>query len=381
MRFTTYIFFIGFLIFSSCKDKEKKNSKDDNIQIQVSAFDGEKIDLQDFLELKRTIVLETGENILISGIDKIFNKNNRIYILDKSSNTVFIFDENGRFLHKIADQGKGPQEYYYIFDANWDPVDNTLVLLTGKKLLIYSSTGDFIRTDELPEYFNHFRFISKDSLIFSSSNSSNNKQFHSSDRDLNSFSSFGELAENSWNSNQLFSSSSDALLYSLPLQRKIFTVKGAGGKVLYSVNFNGKFISKEFLGSSFEELRNARLEQKGEKIIDIRDIILIDNLLYFTYNYKYNVYSAFFDTDSTKLLDAGILVGFPSNPFLGNSVPIGQTATEFIFEINPGLKLSHYKKLKTNPEYSKLVEPYKDIFKNLKDNDLSNPVLFFYGVK
>lgn len=72
----------------------------------------EKFDMKDITDGTFSIIpLETTDDCLISKIDKIEIKNNRIYIMDQLAQSVYVFDMDGKYLNKIHKRGQGPGEY------------------------------------------------------------------------------------------------------------------------------------------------------------------------------------------------------------------------------------------------------------------------------
>jgi hypothetical protein len=69
--------------------------------------------IEDLFEDYYSVPLETTNECLISGIDKIQIEKNNIYILDKKRHTVHIFNKNGFFIKKINRYGQGPGIYGY----------------------------------------------------------------------------------------------------------------------------------------------------------------------------------------------------------------------------------------------------------------------------
>ncbi len=63
------------------------------------------------------IVLETTDDCLIGEASKIAFSNDTIIIADEQTNSVFIFDGNGKFITKIHRVGRGPEEYIELTDV------------------------------------------------------------------------------------------------------------------------------------------------------------------------------------------------------------------------------------------------------------------------
>ena len=84
--------------------------------------------LSEFLTDVKLIPLETTKASLIGSIDKAVIARERIYILDKKSQKLLLFNLTGKFTGQVGQMGKGPGEYVEIEDF--------LVDADGKKLYI-----------------------------------------------------------------------------------------------------------------------------------------------------------------------------------------------------------------------------------------------------
>ena len=115
------------------------------------------------------IPLETTDKSLIGKVNEIRIIDDRIYVCDKmQSQTIFVFDINGHYLHKIGQPGHGKQEYlqimsYWFHDQYVDFLDCTLW-----KVVRYDLDGHYIKTIDLSSFMGCSRFIEyeKNKYIF-----------------------------------------------------------------------------------------------------------------------------------------------------------------------------------------------------------------------
>ncbi|MCI1648995.1 MAG: 6-bladed beta-propeller [Bacteroides sp.] len=121
------------------------------------------------------VTLETNDKNLISSMDKVMFDNDKIYILDRKVNEVFIFDRRGRYLNKIAKQGQGRDEYLDIDDVNVYKSNIFILCSDTKTIMQYSPQGSFIKSIPLPDSFYRFSFIGDNKLCLYSSFSNNLK--------------------------------------------------------------------------------------------------------------------------------------------------------------------------------------------------------------
>ncbi|MDR1169710.1 MAG: 6-bladed beta-propeller [Prevotellaceae bacterium] len=118
----------------SCKEK-----KADNVQHKVISNYTEIEECYDSVYFKSSIAirLETTDECLIKEIDKIMFDENRLFIFDKSLNSVFVFDMDGKFLHAVNRTGNGPGEYTDLSSVCLDVEKKQLILVPFTPLKIY----------------------------------------------------------------------------------------------------------------------------------------------------------------------------------------------------------------------------------------------------
>ena len=84
------------------------------------------------------IPIETTDNTIIGRIGKIVHWNSNFYVLDRLTETIFCFDNKGKFLNKLQKKGLGPDEYYSITD---------FCVSKSGELWVYSSAQAFLKYD------------------------------------------------------------------------------------------------------------------------------------------------------------------------------------------------------------------------------------------
>lgn len=107
----------------------------------------ERASLFDYFSSIELIPLETSSDVLIAGITKIINHQDKWYMLDKPQSIIFVFDQTGKFLFKIDKKGQGVGEYLFISDFNINPFTGNLeVLESFGNLNVYDLSGNHIET-------------------------------------------------------------------------------------------------------------------------------------------------------------------------------------------------------------------------------------------
>ena len=105
----------------------------------------------------KIIPLETTDSVLIGEIDQVIVHHDRLYVGDFSkTNTVYIFDMQGKFQHKISRQGRGAEEYLSLYDMFIDPHTGELKLLSriDRRILAFSEDGKVFKgVQKMPKMF------------------------------------------------------------------------------------------------------------------------------------------------------------------------------------------------------------------------------------
>lgn len=152
---------IAILVFCSCGRKGTDNTVKPDSVIEIDLLsEPESVitGLSDIAENIEYIPLQTTENSLIDAFTlKILNVGDRIYIQNGGmAGEILCFDINGKFLFKISNEGRGPEEYDFISDFDVSSDNKILTILSGstRKLVSYgiSDTGfTFLRSITLKE--------------------------------------------------------------------------------------------------------------------------------------------------------------------------------------------------------------------------------------
>jgi hypothetical protein len=154
---TTCLLLFAFCISCNMSDKIPPEGKSIDLSSVMGHSSKEKI----FKDV-RFIQLETvRENLL--GDDLYFEiSSDKIYIFDRGNQkSVFIFDEDGKYVGKSGRPGKGPGEYVNAVDflVRNDTVDFLVQQSPNASVYSYTSSGDFIRETKLNLFPYSFQLI------------------------------------------------------------------------------------------------------------------------------------------------------------------------------------------------------------------------------
>lgn len=140
IQFISFLTF-SFLIVSISSCKESSQSIDLTNDSTVSIFDV-------FSDIS-IVELETSPDFIIAEPSVIHYHNGFYYILDRRTQQLFCFDDQGGFNFKISNRGKGPGEYNYITNFSIDESKDMLLIIDPVLQFIHfycSLTGDYKKT-------------------------------------------------------------------------------------------------------------------------------------------------------------------------------------------------------------------------------------------
>ena len=133
---------------SSCQQKEQVNKLDEIIHINPDDFVNPVKGGEDWIETMKFISLETQKGEYIP--DDAKTKFRGDYLLFGNFDMLLIFDKEGKFVNSIKSQGKGPEEYSWIFDYDLLPGTDEIVINGDRKMVFYTIDGQFIEKQPIP---------------------------------------------------------------------------------------------------------------------------------------------------------------------------------------------------------------------------------------
>jgi hypothetical protein len=165
MRVNTILVIAFLIILVSCKHEQE--------EVKIKTIES-KLVIDNIFNLSKLgcfsnfIPLETNDNSIISGINKIYFVDNHIYILDRNGGKgVFIFNRNGKFIRKIGTTGGGPGEYVSIDDFTIDKNNLSIYLLTNRRnILLYNIDGKYIRSFNIDFFASKIEYNSISNKIY-----------------------------------------------------------------------------------------------------------------------------------------------------------------------------------------------------------------------
>ena len=150
--------------------------KDNRVPVDLN--NPQKGSLFDYFEHIELIPLETNDDVLMGKAYMVTFYLNSYYFFDVQQQIVYVFDDAGKFVSKIAKRGQGPGEYGRIEDLTINPFTGTINLLEPfGRLHIYDLSGNHIKsvrvTDDEVLAVHYLRALNENTYVFLS-------MFHSS---------------------------------------------------------------------------------------------------------------------------------------------------------------------------------------------------------
>lgn len=306
------IMFITLMIFTfiSCEKQDKKNNintiKSNAITIDLSKFKDLAENNKSIIENISLFQLETNEKNLIGTVNKVMATKNNILILDsRSLNSVFNFDQSGKYLRKIGDEGHGPHEYNFLSDIDIDTEGNVHFLdLRLSKVLKYNNKGEYLSEQKFGFITYKFAVLDSNSYIFDQGTRDNSKLKNEVDFDyklvcwnpklhkLNKFIPFNEIYDFPRfplpSAFHIYRSNNE-LNYLKPYEYNIYKLISADKiKKTYHLDF-GKYSTPKSFYSSYSDTKKAMklLPDLLKSDYVYRIVNIFETSKYLCFNFKY----------------------------------------------------------------------------------------------
>lgn len=346
-------------------------------------FDGKSnkyLNVDSFIDSVKYIKLESTKNSLIGEISKFKVFDKKIYILDKLSNSIVVFSEQGKFLNKLSKQGKGPGEYDKIYDFDIDRKKKELAILTSPvKIMRYKLTFEFIKDFNVPLYSSQFSILNDSLYAFYLSYGDNTNKMNiehniiicdEKGNILNGIFPYEskEVSKYFHKASQYFYEFSNSNYFFIDLNDTIYSIKDRTVRSCYALDFGNKSFVKNILNENIEEQTKyfnrpnyaylSFINESHEYLL----IVFIYNSFY--YNCLYNKKSG----------ESMFLSTFSSKYFSPCTISLMEN-DNFYCILEPMRINNLIKKI----EKSKYVPEFKDLVKNTDISD--NPIIVNFKLK
>lgn len=373
---------------SSCTDEDLERKDIPVMTMDVSSAKKE-YDITPLIDTSdiRVIPLETTEDCLIADVSRIFMSDGRIYVYDKQSKGVYIFDMSGKYIDRVYSIGAGPGEYTDISDAF---VDGNNIFITDyytNRILVYDLDGRFVRDFKTEGFFSNMIFVNGSRLfsvnVASKSQDGNTYQLFSSDkygRDVEKYIPYDKNdIYTSVNGLYCYSTTSyDDALFLTHVDDIVYRIKNGKVTPAYKLDFAGKHLPYEL--KSKNPLEMIRGGYTGQYVLFTDYISGTDDLLFLGFRIGSDFYTAIYDraTGVVKLAKK-IFTKVPFNMTFRFIQDDCLVLSHSAFMINQS-KTSILRKIDEGHVFGGDFSAHlKNVVENIKPED--NPVVFVYKLK
>ena len=299
--------FLGLLVVSNIWCGCIYQTEEDILVVDANTKN-DSISIDDVFSKIEVIPLETADECLMSGVDKICDEGGFIYILDKRMYNILKFDATGAFIHKLNKKGVGPDCYSDIEDFFVDPSNlNISTLSAYGKYNIYDDKDSLIYSNRIRYQAVHYFFpINSDLLALSSLCKDGRLLIYSlkKNRILQDFKMSEEflLCKTPYKSIQSpFRKVEGRLLFLSSIEKRIYEVMQDGKLKIESQFSFGKDDYDARKLPADEEIPYYSNENKGlKKIYCLSDYAETDNWIMLHYPYDYGFNTLFINKENKK---------------------------------------------------------------------------------
>ncbi len=326
--------------FAHCLPVGEQESQEINrVRIDVDDFN-DIGNLSEFLEITELIPLETNKKCLINRIDKVVVFGSKIFVFDKNSQRILLFNRDGTFISQIGMPGKGPGEYLEISDFEIDRVRNLVYVLDFQRVHTFSINGEFQRTTKTEFMAQNISVLNNNEVVFNGAGRDDRIFITDSTFKINQ-SFFPYTLAHRIAPNFSFSKFNENTIFHLPNCDTLYTFRDQQPYPFLYIDFNGK----NFTNSDFEKLSDGEKNNlfdyllKGGKYANCVGFLPVKNRLYMVVLYSGSAYWGFYNMDTNEY-------SFVSNKNIKNDIfgsfmyfnPTGATEDEYILAV-PSYKI------------------------------------------
>lgn len=176
------LFILLVVLQLSCNNKDSKQaislyktigqSKPIEIKIDVSESSTYR-NPEDLFDEPTFVKLETTSNNLIGNISQVLFRNDLIIVVDNAiSNSINVFDRDGKFKNKIGKPGQGPGEYISCYHVALVPDSDKIAVLDDKlaKIHYYRIDGRYLNSVKFEFSPINMEFINSETIAYAGLN-------------------------------------------------------------------------------------------------------------------------------------------------------------------------------------------------------------------
>jgi len=330
--------------------------------------------------------LQQDKDFPIGQITNLIHHQDKFFIFDQTTKSVFIYNESGALENLINSVGKGPGEYIMPLAFTVDKFTNEIILCDDRmsKAMYYDLKGNFLREIPIMYRFSQMEVLNDSSYVLHTHKRYNdhipeieNYQIVIVDKDwkLKHKGKRYNLKQRRANiiGNTNFTNNGQ-LLYFPPLGNDIYAVNEGKLHLSYNLDFGAKQLPENFdVDISIDDFLKL-YHNNPDYVYMMGDFQDMEDVLFLKLTQNKTMIYAFFSKSSNQLIGGKQI--FNDMQSFGFSPPIGSIANNtLISEIPPYVLVQNKRELKNTVTRKDMLE----IINTVKRND--NPILCFYKLR
>lgn len=377
MKTYRLIFLAGLILtLNSCKTRS--TSAESPVQAIINISDAKTMNYQPLLDSINYVPLETTDQSLIGNIGKIYVTPSNILIFDSKQTAILLFDKEGKFIRKIGQKGRGPEEYLFFNEIVFER--KTEIIYAHErylnKIFKYNLKGELLEQILSKFEFNSFCKAPQGYWLYSCFKENNPKGYNLMlvDEKMQNMTA-GFFPQNPAFVNTTFNSTfsrdySGTSYFVYPTSNIIYKLNTEQPVPYFQIDFGTKNLPYEKIKKLSSSKEYDNLVNEKRYLGDISNLLCFQNYLLFSFNesgfYKpIKFYFACLNTSNSKTT---IYNGYSHFlPYQISYTLLGTTEKALIYSIKPAL----------------LDENERNVLKekNINVTIDSNPILAFFNIR
>lgn len=147
MKQTLFLNFLFIFFLSNCSQKQIKNQYE-----HVTYPKATLPSLTELISFIEVIPLQHGDTIMVDDRIRLLQQDSSFYLVDVlGEQNIYRFAYDGRFLNKIGQKGRGPEEFPFLLDIAIEEKNDNIYVLSPPDCTIthYSKDGTFERKEQI----------------------------------------------------------------------------------------------------------------------------------------------------------------------------------------------------------------------------------------
>ena len=303
------------------------NINKDITPITFNVLNVDNTDFYENLDSIKLIKLETNDESLIGQINQLFIVNDTLFVVDyHKAKSIFVFDLNGNYLHKINHLGNGPGEYQNINMAHINRTHITISDWLSSKIIKYDLKGNLLSENRVTPNPNDFIELENREMLFAFTSYTINTphQVVFADTALNTKETAFPFKKNSKiaasNGISSFQKKDNTIMYYYSFCDTIYQIKGNEITAKYNLALYDASKRNAFL----EEIQNMDIKKFNNKLMN-SDIVgnymflELDDIIYLSFSRAMTMYVSIIYKENYSIYNSIAGDGkkiFAYNPFI-----------------------------------------------------------------